>query len=111
VPRPCENAAVPTFGSDHRMRSRRSARTSAPSTTRTAAATRPRGPASARGIRIRSTDDVARGRGEALSSKKTVGAVDLPNVAIGVGEGAGVAPFLVSGFDDDLGAGVLSATH
>jgi hypothetical protein len=32
-------------------------------------------------------------------------------VAVGVGEGAGASPFLVSSFADDLGAGVLRATH
>jgi hypothetical protein len=49
--------------------------------------------------------------GTPLPGQEAVGAADLPHVAVGIGERAGVSPFLVSGFDDDLGAGILRATH
>ena len=46
-----------------------------------------------------------------MAPVEAVSAADLPHVAVGVGEGAGVSPFLVSSFDDDLGGGVLRATY
>ena len=49
--------------------------------------------------------------GTPLSGQEAVSAADLPHVAVGIGERAGVSPFLVSGFDDDLGASILRATH
>jgi hypothetical protein len=49
--------------------------------------------------------------GTPLLGQDAVSAADLPHVAVGIGERASVSPFLVSGFDDDLGASVLRATH
>ena len=45
------------------------------------------------------------------SSEDAVGAVDLPHVAVGIGERAGIPPALFSSLEDELGAGVLRATH
>lgn len=45
------------------------------------------------------------------ASVELAGSVDVDQRGGRVGEGAGVSPLLVSRFDDDLGAGVLRATH
>jgi hypothetical protein len=46
-----------------------------------------------------------------LVSQEAVSAADLPQVAVGIGKGAGVSPILVSDFHDDLGASLLGAAH